>query len=299
MKLFLFLILAVFASDKQENDTTNDQNYRENDTENSIFVKIEEDEYDKVNKKSQYIGVCYHKNISKWRVQRWSSKENKKVCNGCYDDQETAAHASDTLARKLMEIGEKQLTLNFPDDDTEVYPDKKSTTSKFIGVTFQKNNSKWYVQRWSQNDNKKVSNGCYNEAETAAHASDTLARQLMENGEQKLTLNFPDDYIEVYREKKTSKYIGVSYNNNKLKWNVQRWSKNENKMVYNGTYGDEETAAHASDTLARKLMKNGEQEHKLNFTDNYTKVYSKEKESSSKFIGVSRQNHNSKWQVQR
>merc|ERR1712098_46123 len=48
---------------------------------------------------------------------------------------------------------------------------------------------------------------------------------------------------------------------------VQRWSKNEYKMVHNGCYDDEETAAHASDTLARKLMENGELNHKLNFPD--------------------------------
>ena len=34
-------------------------------------------------------------------------------------------------------------------------------------------------------------------AEEAAHASDTLARKLMENGEQGHTLNFPDDETEV------------------------------------------------------------------------------------------------------
>ena len=47
-------------------------------------------------------------------------------------------------------------------------------------------------------------------------------------------------------------------------------------MVYNGTiYKDEETAARASDTLARKLMANGEQNHRLNFPDNNTEVYPK------------------------
>ena len=44
-------------------------------------------------------------------------------------------------------------------------------------------------------------------------------------------------------------------------------------MSYNGRYDNEETAAHASDTLARKLMSNGEQGHKLNFPDDDTKVF--------------------------
>merc|ERR1712098_638839 len=241
---------------------------------NSILVKIEEDEHAKVNKKSKFIGLYYSKDISKWRAQRWSKDESKNVYNGCYDAEETAARASDTLARKLMENDKKKRKLNFPDDYTEVYRDQVTTQSKHIGVCYHKNNSKWYVQRWSQNDNKKFSNGYYDDEETAAHASDTLARQLMENGEKNLKLNFPDDYIEVYPDKKmTSKFIGVFYDKKNSKWCVQRRSKNENKVVSYGYYDDEETAAHASDTLARKLMENGKHTHKLNFPDDHTEVY--------------------------
>merc|ERR1712098_670972 len=80
---------------------------------------------------------------------------------------------------------------NFPEDYTEVYPAEKS--SKFIGVTYDKDSSKWRVQRRSKNENKNVSNGYYVDEVTAARASDTLARKLMDNGEQKLELNFPDE----------------------------------------------------------------------------------------------------------
>jgi len=235
---------------------------------------------------SKFIGVSYFERDSKWCAQRWNKSENKHVYKGCYDDEETAAHASDTLARKLMENSEQKLKLNFPDDHTEIYPDEKRFTSKFIGVSFDRNNSKWKVQRWSTNDNKRVHNGYYDDEETAAHASDNLARKLVKNGEQKLKLNFPDDHTEAFPEKmyryprmKTcekntiSKYIGVSYKKENSKWYVQRWSQNDNKRVSNGCYSDKETAAHASDTLARKLMENGEQKLKLNFPDDHTEVY--------------------------
>ena len=54
------------------------------------------------------------------------------VSNGCnYENEETAAHASDTLARKLMENGEKALKLNFPDDYTEVHRGKVAAIKKF------------------------------------------------------------------------------------------------------------------------------------------------------------------------
>jgi len=147
--------------------------------------------------------VSYDKDNSKWRVQKWSSKEKKQVFNGLYDDEKTAAHASDTLARKLIENGELNHKLHFPDDHTDVYPEEK--TSHYIGVTYNKNLSKWYAQRWSRNDKKKFSNGYYDNAETAARASDNLARKLIENGGQKLKLNFPDDCTEIYPEKNQKK----------------------------------------------------------------------------------------------
>merc|ERR1712096_177428 len=101
--------------------------------------------------------------------------------------------------------------------------------------------------------------------ETAAHASDTLARKLMANGEHNHKLNFPDNDTDIYPNKSSSSiYLGVSYNGTKQLWQVLRWSKKDNKTVHNGHYKDELTAAHASDTLARKLMANGEQNHKLN-----------------------------------
>ena len=72
--------------------------------------------------------MSFNKKESKWKVQRWSRSENKTLYNGCYDDEETAARASDTLARKLMKNGEQTLKLNFPEDDTDVYPQEVTLT---------------------------------------------------------------------------------------------------------------------------------------------------------------------------
>jgi len=46
------------------------------------------------------------------------------VYYGYYEDEETAARASDTLARKSIDISEQTLKLNFPENDTEVYPEE-------------------------------------------------------------------------------------------------------------------------------------------------------------------------------
>merc|ERR1712098_589970 len=116
-----------------------------------------------------------------------------------------------------MKNGEQKLTLNFPDENTEVYAEEKS--SEFIGGTYHEKNSKWRAQRWSKEKKTMVTNGYFDDEKTAAHASDTLARKIMENSEQKLTLNFPDDHTEVYaEEKKTSKFIGVSFIGKITKW---------------------------------------------------------------------------------
>jgi len=269
-KLFVLLISAMFASDKRENDTANDPKYgenNENNEENPIVVKIEEDEYVKVDKKSRYIGVSYDKKM--WRARRRSKNESKMLSNGCYNDQETAAHASDTLARKLIQNGEQNHTLNFPDDHKEFYVAEKS--SKFIGVYHV--NAKWKVQRYSKNKGTVAYFGHYDDERTAGLASDNLARKLMQNGEQNHKLNFPDEFTEVYPQEKSSKFIGVTYNKKDSKWRVTRWSKTENKSLHNGYYDNEKTAALASDTLARKLAENDGQNHELNFPDEYIEIY--------------------------
>ena len=73
---------------------------------------------------SSHIGVFYREDTSKWQAKRRSKHEKKTIYNGSYDNEETAAHASDTLARRLMSKGEHDHTLNFPLDDTEVQHEK-------------------------------------------------------------------------------------------------------------------------------------------------------------------------------
>jgi len=126
--------------------------------------------------------------------------------------------------------------------------------------------TRWRACRWSKKKNRIFYGGCYKNEETAAHASDTLARKLIANGEKGHKLNFPDDYIEVYPEEiERPNYMGVYFHEKQIRWSAKRWSKHEKKYVHNRTYTDEETAAHASDTLAKKLIANGEKGHKLNF----------------------------------
>merc|ERR1712098_989151 len=123
-------------------------------------------------------------------------------------------------------------------------------------------------------------NGLFEDEETAARMSDTLARNLIANGEHEHKLNFPENDSEMYQEgvllKKASKYYGVCVCQDK--WQAKRWSKDEKKMVTNGIYKNEKTAACWSDILAKSLMKNGEKDHKLNFPDDTERQTDKRKQ---------------------
>jgi len=152
-----------------------------------------------------------------------------------------------------------------------------------------------------QSQGKTVYNGLFNrdEKKKAAHASDILARELMTNGEKEHKLNFPNDETELWAEKEpSSKYVGVSLEKSTSKWKVWRRSKVQGKNVFGGSFNrDEEIkAAHASDTLARALNESGEIEYKLNFPNDETEVWA-EKETSSKYLGVSWGKRKSKWRV--
>merc|ERR1712034_232995 len=106
----------------------------------------------------------------------------------------------------------------------------------------------------------------------------------MKNGEQGHNLNFPNDSAELFAEKKIklSQYIGVTYDVKGGKWRSQRRSKHEKKVICKGYYENEETAAHASDALAKKLIAKGEQYHKLIFTDDDTEEFPKKSMSHCK-----------------
>merc|ERR1712058_144637 len=128
---------------------------------------------------------------------------------GYYKDEKTAARARDILARKLMANGEQNHKLNFPDDDTELYAEKKATSSNYIGVYYNEKDARYVAQRWSKHEKKYGHNGYYKDEETAARASDTLARQLMANGEQNHKLNFPDK-TEQKNKRKRSEHENVN-----------------------------------------------------------------------------------------
>merc|ERR1712098_998421 len=68
---------------------------------------------------SKYIGISYNEKMKRWLVYRWSKRDRKAFSDGWYRDEEAAARASDTLARKFMVSSDQNIKLNFPDDVIE------------------------------------------------------------------------------------------------------------------------------------------------------------------------------------
>merc|ERR1712098_913340 len=107
----------------------------------------------------------YCKTKKKWQTRRRSKNEKKLVSYGHFKDEETAARASDTLARKLMENGEQNHKLNFPDENFIQEYQKETNSSKYTGVCYSDSNAGWTAQRWSKQEKKPLHNGTYKNEE--------------------------------------------------------------------------------------------------------------------------------------
>jgi len=286
--MIFLMVLVAFASERTKSDTAD-----------LILVNIEEGHTEAHDNTSQYIGVHLSREevaVARWHAYRRSKNDKTMIYNGTYKSEEAAARASDSLAKRLMENGEVNHKLNFA-EDSEVKADlmiksSEKKSSEYVGVAYLKKKSTWCVSRWSKKEKKTMYNGRFEDEETAARVSDILARKLIANGEHGHKLNFPENDSEVYQEgvllKKASKYYGVCFCQDK--WQAKRWSKDEKKMVTNGIYKNEKTAAYWSDILAKSLMKNGEKDHKLNFPDDTERQTNKRKRSKIEDLEHSQNN---------
>ena len=117
-------------------------------------------------------------------------------------------------------------------------------SSKYQGVSWNKQNKKWLVR--IRIGGKQKSIGRFTDEIEAAHAYDALAIAKKLNK----PLNFPDDAAakgHVVTSSKTSRFRGVSWDKTNNKWKVQINVNRKQKHI--GVFDNELDAAHAYDAF--------------------------------------------------
>jgi hypothetical protein len=167
--------------------------------------------------------------------------------------------------------------------------------SKFVGVSWYKPGRKWEARIYYDGKDQRL--GRFDDEREAARAVDTAARRLRGedahgglSGSQWLRLNFPTEEevkrakdrgallteedkaaaIAASEQQGPSKFVGVSWNKMNRKWRAQ--FNHDGKNQYLGRFDDEQEAAQAVDTAARRLRgegahggRSGTRWHCLNF----------------------------------
>jgi hypothetical protein len=190
------------------------------------------------------------------RVTDPQTKRKRRI--GCYASEEDAARAYDCAAVQTCGPGGKR---NFPGEDISEPPEtvggerKQRSSSRYIGVTWDKAKSAWRVGLWDPQTKRRQHIGRYASEEDAARAYDFAAVQARGPAAK---LNFPGEAnselpVTVGEERKqccSSRYIGVSWHKGNSVWEVQMCNPQTKRGWQIGSYASEEDAARAYDFAA-------------------------------------------------
>jgi hypothetical protein len=148
----------------------------------------------KQGKTSRFLGVYWNKGSSSWKVQLTEPLTKRSRYVGRYASEEDAARAYDFAAVQAHGPGTKR---NFP-GETVSEPAavgekrKECGSSRYLGVTWHKAKSSFYVQLWDPQTKRTRHVGSYTSQEDAARAYDFAAVQAHGPGVKR---NFPGEAI--------------------------------------------------------------------------------------------------------
>ncbi|KAG1656077.1 hypothetical protein FOA52_005739 [Chlamydomonas sp. UWO 241] len=179
------------------------------------------------------------------------------------------------------------------------------SSSRFIGVTWNKSGSSWGVQLWDPLAKRNWHIGSYATEEDAAKAYDCAAVQANGPGARR---NFPEELIseppatmgEQRKQRSSSLYTGMTWSKAKSAWHVQMRDPLTKRNRHIGYFDVENKAARAYDCAAVQAHGQG---IKRNFPGEpiseleLAASQKKKKRSSSQYVGVSWSKTKSSWHV--
>jgi len=233
-------------------------------------------------KTSIYFDVSWNNNAKKWQAMLYHNQKHNY--GGLFDKEEDAAMKINLLC-DMYAIERKN-----PMIDIELFEDHQvhNQTSKYAGVTWNKNNKCWQAQL--QHNNKKYHGGNFDKEEHAAMNINLLCDKLgLKRKNPMIDIEF-DRIQKVHNS--TSQYIGVSWNKNTKTWQAQLMHKG--KKYFAGLFDNEKHAAMKVNLLCDKL---GIQ-RKNPMIDIEFDVIPQGHNSTSKYTGVYWDKNRKKWKAQ-
>jgi hypothetical protein len=236
------------------------------------------------NKTSKFYGVSWHTDSKKWQVQLMNNKN--LYYGGLFDNEEQAAMKLNLLCDEYG-IERKNPTININPNAIQ----QKNQTSKFTGVSWDKERKKWHVQLIH---NKKRNTGGYFDNEEHAAMKVNLLCDEYEIKRKNPGINIKLNAIQ--QKTQTSKFTGVWWNNDTKKWRANLLLKDncKKKNYYGGVFDNEEQAAMTVNLLCDKYRI----ERKNPTIDINPNAIIQQKNQTSKFHGVCWHKDNKKWQAQ-
>jgi len=204
-------------------------------SQNPTISAIPNQQYQKKEKKSQYTGVYWHKQIKKWCVRVWLNGGKSKY-GGTFNDELDAAKRVNQLCEEL------RIPLQIPEISAmpnEEYQ-KKENTSQYKGVHWNKQIRKWFAGLTLLKGEKQTFGGHFNDELDAAKRVNQLCEEFGIPPPNPTISAIPNQQYQ-YKEK-TSQFRGVYWHKQSGKWYVLIKPKRQ-KQKFGGTFNDELNAA--------------------------------------------------------